>query len=93
MFELFDHTADLGLRVQADSLEGLLTEASRGLLAMLVILFIWTSRNLARGEKYGVLAPALSRFSLLALFSVVALLFTGTVNAVIEVGAVTDNDW
>jgi len=36
MFELFEHTADLGLRVRASSLEELLTEAARGLLAMLV---------------------------------------------------------
>src|SRR5439155_22891907 len=36
MFELFEHTADLGLRVHASSLEELLTEAARGLLAMLV---------------------------------------------------------
>ncbi len=36
MYELFEHTADLGLRVQADSLEELLTEAARGLLATLV---------------------------------------------------------
>jgi SHS2 domain-containing protein len=34
MFELFEHTADLGLRVQAKSLDELLTEAARGLLAM-----------------------------------------------------------
>jgi len=36
MFELFEHTADLGLRVSATTLEELLTEAARGLLAMLV---------------------------------------------------------
>ena len=36
MFELFDHTADLGLRVRAASLEELLAEAGRGLLAMIV---------------------------------------------------------
>lgn len=36
MYELFEHTADLGLRVQAKSLKELLTEAARGLLAMLV---------------------------------------------------------
>jgi SHS2 domain-containing protein len=36
VFELFDHTADLGLRVRAPSLEELLSEAGRGLLAMLV---------------------------------------------------------
>jgi protein archease len=36
MFELFEHTADLGLRVRAGTLEELLAEAARGLLAMLV---------------------------------------------------------
>jgi protein archease len=36
MFELFEHTADLGLRVQAATLEELLAEAARGLLVMLV---------------------------------------------------------
>lgn len=34
MFELFDHTADLGLRVRAATLEELLVEAGRGLLTM-----------------------------------------------------------
>jgi SHS2 domain-containing protein len=37
MFEHFDHTADLGLRVKAPTLEKLLAEAARGLLAMLVV--------------------------------------------------------
>ncbi len=36
MYELFEHTADLGLRVQADSLEELFVDAARGILAMLV---------------------------------------------------------
>ena len=36
MYELFEHTADLGLRIQATTLEELLVEAARGLLAMLV---------------------------------------------------------
>jgi len=36
MFELFEHTADLGLRVRASSLEELLIDAAHGLLAMLV---------------------------------------------------------
>jgi SHS2 domain-containing protein len=36
MYELFEHTADLGLRVRGDSLEELLAEAGRGLLAMFV---------------------------------------------------------
>src|SRR6476469_7228995 len=36
MFELFEHTAELGLRVKAATLEELLAEAARGLLAMVV---------------------------------------------------------
>ena len=36
MFELFEHTADLGLRASASTLEELLAEAARGLLAILV---------------------------------------------------------
>lgn len=36
LFELFEHTADLGLRLRAATLEELLVEAGRGLLAMLV---------------------------------------------------------
>ena len=36
MYELFEHTADLGLRVQADSIEELFVDAARGFLAMLV---------------------------------------------------------
>ena len=36
MFEHFDHTADLGLRVRAGTLEELLAEAGCGLLAMIV---------------------------------------------------------
>jgi SHS2 domain-containing protein len=34
LHELFEHTADLGLRVTAATLEGLLVEAARGLLDM-----------------------------------------------------------
>lgn len=37
MIELFDHTADLGMRVRAATLEGLLAEAGRGLLSILVV--------------------------------------------------------
>src|SRR5947207_552556 len=37
MFELFEHTADLGLRAQAATLEELLAESARGLLAMMVV--------------------------------------------------------
>jgi len=36
VFTLFEHTADLGLRVEAESLESLFIDAARGLLAMLV---------------------------------------------------------
>lgn len=36
MFELFEHTADLGLRIRSTTLEELLKEAAQGLLAMLV---------------------------------------------------------
>jgi SHS2 domain-containing protein len=36
MYELFEHTADLGLRVRGDSLEALLADAGRGLLTMFV---------------------------------------------------------
>jgi SHS2 domain-containing protein len=36
MYEVFEHTADLGLRVRAASLEELLNEAARGLFAMVV---------------------------------------------------------
>ena len=36
MFETFPHTADLGLRVKADSLENLLEEAARGFSSLLI---------------------------------------------------------
>lgn len=36
MYETFDHTADLGLRVTADSLAELFVEAARGLTAQIV---------------------------------------------------------
>lgn len=37
MFELFDHTADLGIRVRAPSLEQLFAEAAQALLATIVV--------------------------------------------------------
>ncbi len=37
MFELFDHTADLGLRVRAGTLEELFAESGRGLCQMIVL--------------------------------------------------------
>ena len=36
MFETFDHTADLGLRVTADSLNELFAEAAVGLTSLIV---------------------------------------------------------
>lgn len=36
MYEVFDHTADLGLRVAAKSLEELFEEAGRGLTSLIV---------------------------------------------------------
>ncbi|MCL5269572.1 MAG: archease [bacterium] len=36
MFETFEHTADLGLRVVAPDLAGLMVEAARGLMAVMV---------------------------------------------------------
>jgi SHS2 domain-containing protein len=35
MYEIFEHTADLGLRVRADDLPALFAEAARGLFAMI----------------------------------------------------------
>lgn len=36
MYELFEHTADLGLRAQAPDLDQLFAEAARGLFAMVI---------------------------------------------------------
>jgi SHS2 domain-containing protein len=36
MYETFEHTADLGLRVRADDIDGLFAEAGRGLFSMIV---------------------------------------------------------
>jgi SHS2 domain-containing protein len=36
MFETFDHTADIGLRVSAATLEELFADAARGLMSLLV---------------------------------------------------------
>ena len=36
MYETFDHTADLGLRIRADTLDGLFADAARGLFSVLV---------------------------------------------------------
>lgn len=36
MFEVFEHTADVGLRIRAASFEALLVEAARGLTSLMV---------------------------------------------------------
>ena len=36
MFSVFEHTADIGLRLESPTFEGLLIEAGRGLLSLLV---------------------------------------------------------
>lgn len=36
MYEHFEHTADLGMHVRADSLESLFVDAGRGLFAMII---------------------------------------------------------
>lgn len=38
MYEVFEHTADLGLRVRADDFESLLAEAAKGLTSLIVDL-------------------------------------------------------
>ncbi len=37
MYEAFDHTADVGLRIRAASLEELFVEAARGLFSLIVV--------------------------------------------------------
>ena len=61
-----------------------------GLLALLVMYFVWTRRQLDGQERYEAQAMALRRLSLLAVLSVSLLLFTGVVNAVVEVGSLGD---
>jgi copper transport protein len=61
-----------------------------GMLAMLVVVFIWTLRTATRGDRAEVLAPALQRFSEVAVVSLALLLFTGVVNTVIELGRLSD---
>jgi SHS2 domain-containing protein len=37
MYELFDHTADVGLRIRADGLDGLFADAARALFSAIVV--------------------------------------------------------
>ena len=39
MYEIFEHTADLGLRIRADDLRGLFEEAARALFSVIVLNF------------------------------------------------------
>ena len=39
MYEIFEHTADLGLRIRADDLKELFEEAARGLFSVIVANF------------------------------------------------------
>ncbi|MHC4178437.1 MAG: archease [Planctomycetota bacterium] len=39
MYEIFEHTADLGLRIRADDLKGLFEEAARALFSVIVVDF------------------------------------------------------
>ena len=61
-----------------------------GMLLMLVLLFRWAGKNLQGDERYPTLSGALQRFSVVAVISVALLMFTGTINAVIEVGRFGD---
>jgi putative copper export protein/mono/diheme cytochrome c family protein len=61
-----------------------------GMLAMLVVTFLWARNALERPDRYTVLSTALQRFSMVAVWSVAVLFFTGTLNAVIEMGRLAD---
>jgi putative copper export protein/mono/diheme cytochrome c family protein len=61
-----------------------------GMLAALLLLFLWARSSLARGDRYPVLAPALQRFSVAAFLSLALLLFSGVISAVIEVARLSD---
>lgn len=76
--------------VLADFLHLLAASVWTGMLAMLAVLFWWSRDHLPRRDKHPVLSAALVRFSFIALVSVAALLFTGVVSAVIEIGAIGD---
>jgi copper transport protein len=55
-----------------------------GMLVQVAVTAVWARRNLTRQAQAVVLADVLRRFSIAALISVALLLFTGVVNAVIE---------
>jgi copper transport protein len=61
-----------------------------GMLGILAFFFFWSRREFEGQQRYELQAIALRRFSLIAVLSVALLLFTGVVNAVIEVGSIGD---
>jgi copper transport protein len=61
-----------------------------GMLAILALYFAWSRGAFNGWERYQAQAVALRRFSLVAVFSVALLLFTGVVNAIVEIGSLGD---
>src|SRR5207249_3126876 len=61
-----------------------------GLLVQLTLSLRWMAANVPRNERPALTAAGLQRFSLIAVVSVGALLFTGTLNAIFDVGAFRD---
>ncbi len=52
MYEVFEHTADLGLRVRAADLETLFAEAGKGLYSLIVDLASGASRGKRRASAF-----------------------------------------
>jgi copper transport protein len=61
-----------------------------GMLAILALHFFWARQALTGQARYEAQAGALRRFSLIAVVSVTLILFTGVINAIIEVGSFGD---
>jgi copper transport protein len=56
-----------------------------GMLGLVVLLFLRARKELPDHDRYPTLVAILSRFSMVAVVSVALILFTGTINTVIEV--------
>lgn len=61
-----------------------------GMLFQVVLLFLWSRKNLESIERPRVIAAGLNRFSLAALVSVALLFFTGVMNSLIAVNQVSE---
>jgi mono/diheme cytochrome c family protein/uncharacterized membrane protein len=61
-----------------------------GMLAQVVLLFLWANKSLEGEERFSLLTAVLRRFSAAAAMSVALLLFTGTISAIVEVGRLSD---